>query len=539
MADEKNKNKTRSATKRNADRRRIVSKISRPEEDIKSSVETTDSIIKSLQRITAALNKTKRRNETIEREVKEEERGRKHEVKAGWKTSSKAKAGLAMAGIVGSIWSMMKSDEVPTPPEFPSGGGGASHQYDLNMALDANAQTTKKKEDSVDAKNLLDLFNTSLDESGVGNLKVDSLSKAEVTKMVSLHESKSLPYIIENLNTTKLSASPENWKYLAKVGDAANYDRLVYLPKDVRDKTFKALLLKTIRNAMEENKAILSDSDVAKAIQQANTGGKANFMYALTNLMTTEGGYHPNLDGYNVYRGIDRSPKRAGGKWSGWARLDQLRDEYVKNNPGATDFPVNAIIQDKELNDSVADFYKREFWDANQLDKAPNNILASLAFDFIVNGSGAKTLKNAAKLYGVKGETAGDILAATPPEHQADFAKTMLSQRLADYSQMRNWDKYSRAWSNRIAELDSLLPSYSRVSEQVQLALGGMVEAVAGEAGSELVLPMNERGGEIIAQAVKSVFEENFVSSRSHSRVGKFSKFFEERFLPELKRRLQ
>ena len=69
-------------------------------------------------------------------------------------------------------------------------------------------------------------------------------------------------------------------------------------------------------------------------------------------------------------------------------------------------------------------------------------------------------------------------------------------------------------------------------------ANGGMVEAIAGEAGPELILPMNQRGGEILASSIKEAFKEMANTGVKRRSVDKFKTFFEGRFLPELRKQL-
>jgi len=72
----------------------------------------------------------------------------------------------------------------------------------------------------------------------------------------------------------------------------------------------------------------------------------------------------------------------------------------------------------------------------------------------------------------------------------------------------------------------------------VKAAQGAMVNVVAGEAGPELILPLNQRGGEILANSISDAFKEMAASRSRMSSVEKFKTFFEGRFLPELRRQL-
>lgn len=74
--------------------------------------------------------------------------------------------------------------------------------------------------------------------------------------------------------------------------------------------------------------------------------------------------------------------------------------------------------------------------------------------------------------------------------------------------------------------------------ETVKAAQGAMVNVIAGEAGPELILPMNQRGGEILAGSISAAFKEIATSRTRKSSVDKFKTFFEGRFLPELRKQL-
>ena len=191
----------------------------------------------------------------------------------------------------------------------------------------------------------------------------------------------------------------------------------------------------------------------------------------------------------------------------------------------------------------VEKFYREKFWESERLDLAPNNLLASLALDFLVNSGsalGSKPIRDAAAARGVSGgKTVGELLSMLPETELESVAAEMLERRAFQYRKMKNYWKFGRGWEKRIGELKSFIPQEEGFSDKVKLAFGGMVEAIAGEAGPELVLPLNERGGGVIISAIKEVFAEEISGKKSASRARKFSDFFENRFLPELKRRMQ
>lgn len=70
-------------------------------------------------------------------------------------------------------------------------------------------------------------------------------------------------------------------------------------------------------------------------------------------------------------------------------------------------------------------------------------------------------------------------------------------------------------------------------------AQGGTVEVIAGEAGKEAVIPMNQRGAEYLASAIKTAFENaKYARSRRFKGGSKFESYLKNEFLPELKRKV-
>ena len=86
--------------------------------------------------------------------------------------------------------------------------------------------------------------------------------------------------------------------------------------------------------------------------------------------------------------------------------------------------------------------------------------------------------------------------------------------------------------------LEGLQPQAENGIKWVGAAEGGMVNVVAGEAGPELILPLNDRGAEILTKSISSAFREMAGRRRNGRSIDRFSKFFETEFLPELKRRM-
>ena len=533
------------AARRNVIRRSVAERTHQRRNLFDWIIDSTDSILESISSIEKTLKKTDRREKETERRRKAALRNRK--IGTDILKGLKGLAGSSIAPLVlaGGILDGFNEKEIQgaLPRTTATGKVSASSALDANVEGGRNEKSRGKK-----ASGLTELFNLGLanskDLKGVASLA--EMNKASLTAVAESHESRSIPAIIDRMDVSDLSTNEDNWRLLANLKNERDYARLLNLSPSVRNKTFKLMLLEATRRATEASTGVskkdarISDIAAGRAIQQANAHGKADFKYALANLMASEGGYHPNLDGANVYKGIDRGKGRAGASWRGWKRFDELREQYKAEHPGESDFPINAIIDDPELDKMVADFYKANFWDANQLDMAPNNILASLAFDFLVNSGNDKTVRNAAAQFGLAGGSTGQLLASIPMYKWDEFADALLDQRLTDYSKMRNWDKYQNAWTRRVAELRGMIPQDVKASNGVLLASGAMVEAIAGEAGPELVLPMNERGGRVLADAVKRVFEDATLKSdktAKEKRIARMRGFFENEFLPELKRR--
>ncbi|GAB4358816.1 MAG: glycosyl hydrolase 108 family protein [Gammaproteobacteria bacterium] len=101
----------------------------------------------------------------------------------------------------------------------------------------------------------------------------------------------------------------------------------------------------------------------------------ASFARALAIVLKHEGGYvnDPVDRGGETYRGIAR---RFHPDWSGWKRIDAL-----KRRAG---FPAS-LGNDRSLQRSVADFYRRYYWRPIQGDKLGDEALAQELFDTAVN----------------------------------------------------------------------------------------------------------------------------------------------------------
>ncbi len=89
-----------------------------------------------------------------------------------------------------------------------------------------------------------------------------------------------------------------------------------------------------------------------------------------------EGGYvhDPDDVGGETYKGVSR---RYNPSWGGWRLIDELKQ-------ASGDFPDN-LEQNVELQASVKDFYKQNYWDKFWGDEIPAQEIAEELFDTSVN----------------------------------------------------------------------------------------------------------------------------------------------------------
>jgi lysozyme family protein len=100
-----------------------------------------------------------------------------------------------------------------------------------------------------------------------------------------------------------------------------------------------------------------------------------DFVRAYKITMGHEGGYSSDPDdaGGETYKGISR---RFNPQWEGWKVVDDMKSH--------ADFP-NILNQLPQLQDSVYDFYKKDYWDSNRLDDVASQAIAEEMFDTAVN----------------------------------------------------------------------------------------------------------------------------------------------------------
>ncbi|MFZ2998927.1 MAG: glycosyl hydrolase 108 family protein [Undibacterium umbellatum] len=96
--------------------------------------------------------------------------------------------------------------------------------------------------------------------------------------------------------------------------------------------------------------------------------------------------------------------------------------------------------------------YKRDFWDANQLDQFPL-VVAFEFFDCAVNcgaGTAARLLQRAVGV--AEDGIIGPVTLAAVGKFNADkLLKRMLAQRIKFYTKLSNWPTFGAGWVNRLA----------------------------------------------------------------------------------------
>jgi lysozyme family protein len=173
------------------------------------------------------------------------------------------------------------------------------------------------------------------------------------------------------------------------------------------------------------------------------------FNDSLNIVLESEGGYSNNKSdkGGETYRGISRlyNPD-----WKGWQIIEQAKP--LKNNQ---------IIKSNILDNLIADYYKKNYWDTINGDYLPKQV-APLLFDFAVNsgvGSASKAFqKIVSQLSGKKividGKIGqGTINAANLIDSKKLF-NTLMDYRIAYYENIATKNptqkKFLTGWLNRL-----------------------------------------------------------------------------------------
>lgn len=101
----------------------------------------------------------------------------------------------------------------------------------------------------------------------------------------------------------------------------------------------------------------------------------ADFKAALEHTLSVEGGYvnDPKDLGGETYKGIARKYHP---NWGGWKVIDATKEKPC--------FPL-CLSRDQDLQEQVAIFYKKKFWDVMKLDELVSQAIAEELFDTGVN----------------------------------------------------------------------------------------------------------------------------------------------------------
>lgn len=102
--------------------------------------------------------------------------------------------------------------------------------------------------------------------------------------------------------------------------------------------------------------------------------------------------------------------------------------------------------------DQAKALYRRDFWDANQLDRFPL-IVAFEFFDCAVNcgaGTAARILQRALDVAddGIVGPVTLETMGKADPEK---LAKRMVAHRIRFYTKLSGWASFGAGWLNRLA----------------------------------------------------------------------------------------
>lgn len=151
----------------------------------------------------------------------------------------------------------------------------------------------------------------------------------------------------------------------------------------------------------------------------------ANFENAFQLMIAHEGGYgnDPDDPGGETYKGVAR---KIFSKWDGWVKIDLLKRQ--------SGFPAN-LDRDPELQQSVEDFYRVNFWDKMNADQIENQEVASSIFDFGVNGGVGTSAALAQLVVGVKsdGVIGPDSLSAINAFDPDHFLASFTVAKIARY----------------------------------------------------------------------------------------------------------
>lgn len=171
----------------------------------------------------------------------------------------------------------------------------------------------------------------------------------------------------------------------------------------------------------------------------------AQFDTALPIILQYEGGYvnDPQDSGGETYKGISR---KMNPQWSGWTVVDTEKKQ--------AGFPLS-LDKNPTLQQSVASFYKTNYWDKIQGDQMQNQNVATSIFDFAVNAGVTTSIKLAQQTVKVNNDgILGNISLSTINQTDPNlFVALFTIEKVKYYIQITNRNpdnrKFFFGWVNR------------------------------------------------------------------------------------------
>ena len=164
------------------------------------------------------------------------------------------------------------------------------------------------------------------------------------------------------------------------------------------------------------------------------------FKRCLSRLLDQEGGYvnDPSDSGGETYKGISRKwfPK-----WAGWGIIDTYTDK-------------EEISGDWEVNDLVAQFYSKHFWNPLRLDEVHDELIAEMLFSTAVNLGKKVAIRKMQRVLGVTpdGIIGPKTLLALNGAEAVVFTNSFVLELVDFYlaiSVKGNNAKFLKGWVNR------------------------------------------------------------------------------------------
>lgn len=160
---------------------------------------------------------------------------------------------------------------------------------------------------------------------------------------------------------------------------------------------------------------------------------------ALAHTLRWEGGYSDIAEdtGGRSYQGISQKHNP---KWQGWPILDKLKPRHGQIYP--------------ELNKSVAEYYRKQYWDKIQAGNIKDVKVAGFLFDYFVN-SGSHAVKAIQRIVGVTDDgIVGSKTIQAINEYKGDLFTELKQARLAFVDSIvknnPSQGKFKSGWVNRI-----------------------------------------------------------------------------------------